>query len=392
MLTNRKRLSVILGALFIAGAGVATSQYHHGISDARAASVPAAVDVDVASVISRQVTEWQNYSGRLEAIDKVEIRPLASGKIVSVHFKDGATVKKGDLLFTIDPKPYAAELDRAQAQVAAAEARVAYASADFERGQRLVADNAVSRRDFEEKRNASLEANAALRAAKAATEAARINLAYTKVTAPVSGRVSRAELTVGNIVTAGASGPVLTTVVSQSPIYASFDVDEQTYLRYLRQGGSSKTPVALGLANEDGYSRQGRINSVDNQLDTRSGTIRVRASFDNDDGALLPGLYARVKVGAGKPQNAILVNDAAVGTDQAKRFVLVVDKDNHVQYREINPGNLHEGMRIVTSGLQPGERVIVNGMQRVRPNDSVQPRLVGMSDGKPAAVPAKPAA
>lgn len=391
MLTNRKRLSLILGTLFIAGAGVATTQYHHGIADAQAANAPAATEVDVATVVSQQVTEWQNYSGRLEAIDKVDIRPLASGKIVSVHFKDGAKVKKGDLLFTIDPQPYAAELDRAQAQVAAAEARVGYASSDLIRNQRLLADNAVSRRDFEEKRNASLEANAALRAAKAAVEAARINLAYTKITAPVSGRVSRAEMTVGNIVSAGANAPLLTTVVSQSPIYASFDVDEQTYLRYLRQGGSSKTPVALGLANEEGYSREGRINSVDNQLDTHSGTIRVRASFDNDDGALLPGLYARIKVGAGKPQQSVLINDAAIGTDQAKRFVLVVDKANHVEYREINPGNLHEGMRIVTSGLQPGERVIVNGMQRVRPNDSVQPRTVGMNDGKPV-VAAKPAA
>lgn len=243
MLTNRKRLSLILGALFIAGAGVATMQYHHGVANAQAANAPAATEVDVAAVVSQQVTEWQNYSGRLEAIDKVEIRPLASGKIVTVHFKDGAKVKKGDLLFTIDPQPYAAELDRAQAQVAAAEARVGYASSDLTRNQRLLADNAVSRRDFEEKRNASLEANAALRAAKAAVEAARINLAYTKITAPVSGRVSRAEMTVGNIVSAGANAPLLTTVVSQSPIYASFDVDEQTYLRYLRQGDRGRRPL-----------------------------------------------------------------------------------------------------------------------------------------------------
>ena len=198
----------------------------------------------------------------------------------------------------------------------------------------------------------------------------------------------------GNIVQAGANAPLLTTVVSQSPIYASFDVDEQTYLRYLRQGGSSRTPVYLGLADEDGYSRQGRIDSVDNQMDRRSGTIRVRARFDNAANDLLPGLYARVKVGAGTPTQAVLLNEAAIGTDQARRFVLVVDDDNHVRYREIVLGNEYEGMRIVTAGLEPGERVIVNGMQRVRPAETVQPRLVGMTDGKPvaAAVPAKPAA
>lgn len=395
MSIQRKRLSLALGALFITAAGLGTNHYHHTVADARAASAPApTAAVDVATVLDQQISEWQSYSGRLEAIDKVAIRPLASGRIVAVHFKDGALVNKGDPLFTIDPQPYAAELERAQAQVAAAEARVSYASSDFARNQRLLADNAVSRRDFEEKRNASLQANAALRAAKAAVETARINLAYTQVTAPVTGRVSRAELTVGNIVQAGANAPLLTTVVSLSPIYASFDVDEQTYLRYLRQGGAAAIPVALGLADETGYSREGRIDSVDNQLDTRSGTIRVRARFDNADSSLLPGLYARVKVGAGTPRQAVLVNDAAIGTDQAKRFVLVVGKDDHVQYREITLGNLHEGMRIVAAGLQPGERVIVNGMQRVRPNDSVQPRLVGMTDGKPvtAAVPAKPAA
>ncbi|ANN67177.1 efflux RND transporter periplasmic adaptor subunit [Bordetella bronchialis] len=395
MLIRRKRLSLTLGALFIAAAAAGAIHHGHGMVPARAASAPApAIEVDVARVASEPIVEWQSYTGRLEAIDKVEIRPLASGRIVAVHFHDGATVRKGDLLFTIDPQPYAAELERAQAQVAAAEARVAYASSELARNQRLLADNAVARRDFEEKRNASLQANAALRAARAAAESARINLSYTQVTAPVSGRVSRAELTVGNIVQAGANAPLLTTVVSQSPIYASFDVDEQTYLRYLRQGGSSRTPVYLGLADEDGYSRQGRIDSVDNQMDRRSGTIRVRARFDNAANDLLPGLYARVKVGAGTPTQAVLLNEAAIGTDQARRFVLVVDDDNHVRYREIVLGNEYEGMRIVTAGLEPGERVIVNGMQRVRPAETVQPRLVGMTDGKPvaSAVPAKPAA
>jgi len=225
-----------------------------------------------------------------------------------------------------------------------------------------------------------------VRAAKAALDAARINLAYTEVTAPVAGRVSRAELTVGNIVSTGANAPLLTTLVSVSPIYAAFEVDEQTYLRHMRANHGANVPVTMGLADEKDYSRRGAVVSVDNQLDTGSATIRVRARFDNADGSLVPGLYARVKVGGGKPQSAVMVNDAAIGTDQAKSFVLVVDKQNKVQWREIKPGNLHEGLRIVTGGLQPGERIIVNGMQRARANDTVRPNAVAMPGApKPAA-------
>ena len=392
----RKRISLILGTLFIAGAaGFAVTHGHDGgaIGTAVASAAAPAIDVDVANVVGQSITEWQSYSGRLEAIDKVDVRPQVSGKIVAVHFKDGAVVKKGDPLFTIDPQPYAAEVERASAQVAAADARSGYAAADAARADRLLDGNAIAKRDFDEKQNAAREASANLKAAKAALTAAKINLSYTQIVAPVSGRVSRAELTVGNFVAAGASAPSLTSLVSLSPIYASFDVDEQTYLRSLRKNAGGSVPVALGLADENGYSRQGTVVSVDNQLDTRSGTIRVRAKFDNSDKSLLPGLFARVKVGGDKPHPAILVSDAAIGTDQAKKFVLVVDKENHVQYREIVPGNLHEGMRVVTSGLKADERIIVNGMQRVRPNDVVRPRLVGMLDGvvadtKSAAKPA----
>ena len=391
---SRKSVSLIIGTLFIAGAaGFAVMHGHDGgaIGTAVAAAAPA-VDVDVANVVSQSITEWDSYSGRLEAIDKVDVRPQVSGKIVAVHFKDGVLVKKGDPLFTIDPQPYAAEVERASAQVAAAEARAGYATADAARADRLLDGNAIARRDFDEKHNAAREANANLKAAKAALSAARINLGYTQIVAPVSGRVSRAELTVGNFVAAGASAPSLTTLVSLSPIYASFDVDEQTYLRSLSKSAGAAIPVALGLADEDGYSRQGIVDSVDNQLDTRSGTIRVRARFDNADKSLVPGLFARVKVGGEKPHAAVMINDAAIGTDQAKKFVLVVDKDDHVQYREITPGNLHDGLRVIISGLKADERIVVNGMQRVRPNDLVRPRVVGMSDGAVAVTAAKPAA
>jgi multidrug efflux system membrane fusion protein len=328
--------------------------------------------------VSQTITDWQSYSGRLEAIDRVDVRPLVPGTIVAVHFKDGALVKKGEPLFTIDPRPYQAEVDRAAAQVAAAKARASYASTDAARADRLLADNAIAKRDYDEKHNADREASAAVKAAEASLESAQVNLGYTNVTAPVTGRVSRAELTVGNVVSAGANAPLLTTLVSVSPIYASFEVDEQTYLQYLGRDRNAKVPVAIGLANEEGYSLKGAISSVDNRLDTSSATIRVRATIDNSDGALVPGLYARVKVGGGEAHPAILVDDAAVGTDQAKKYVLVVDGSNKVHYREVKVGALHDNLRVVDAGLKAGERIVVNGMMRARPNDTVQPHAVDM--------------
>ncbi len=392
MIANRKRLSAALSALLVAGiAGIVVKYGDHfePISSAHAASdvVAPKTEVDVATVVFKTISEWQSYSGRLEAVDRVDIRPLVPGTIVAVHFKDGALVKKGDLLFTLDQRPYLAEVDRAAGQLAAAESRAIYTATDAARAQRLIEQNAIAKRDFDEKQNASREAAANVKVAKAMLDAAKVNLSYTLISAPVAGRVSRAELTVGNIVSAGTS-PLLTTLVSVSPIYASFDVDEQTYLRYLNQASGSTAPVSLGLADENGYSRKGAVDSIDNQLDTQSGTIRVRARFDNANGALLPGLYARIKVGGGKPFEAVLVNDSAIGTDQAKKFVLVVGAQDRVEYREVTLGNLHEGLRVVTTGLKAGDRVIVNGMQRARPNDAVHANSVDMADVSRAAKPA----
>ncbi|VVD88154.1 RND family efflux transporter MFP subunit [Pandoraea communis] len=346
-----------------------------------AAQVMPTAEVDVANVISRTVTDWQSYSGRLDAVDRVDIKPLVSGTITAVHFKDGQLVKKGDALFTIDPRPYAAEVDRAAAQLASAQARDVFTSTDLARAQRLIADNAIAKKDFDQKENAAREAVANVKAAKAALETARINLGYTQIVAPVAGRVSRAEITVGNTVSAGAQSPALTTVVSVSPIYAAFDVDEQTYLRYLSRdtAKTSGVPVDLGLANETGYSRKGTVYSVDNRFDTTSGTIRVRARFDNTDGALLPGLYARIRVGGGEPHPALLVDEAAIGTDQSKKFVMVVDPQNKAQYREVQLGERHGGLVEIASGLKDGERIVVNGLQRVRPGDTVSPKTVKMA-------------
>ncbi|WP_279237449.1 efflux RND transporter periplasmic adaptor subunit [Dyella sedimenti] len=390
MSTPRKRLSIALAALFVAAGAMGIYAVHGQGGEAHAAAIAGtapAVQVDVADVLYHPITEWQSYSGRLEAIQRVEIRPQVSGRIVAIPFKDGALVGKGEVLFVIDPEPYQAAVDRAAGEVAAAEARMAYAGSDAARADRLIQSNAIARRDYDEKQNASREASANLKAARAALEAARIDLARTRVAAPVAGRVSRAELTIGNVVTAGANAPVLTTLVSVAPIYASFNVDEQTYLQYLRKNAHGDVPVDLGLADEDGYSRKGVVDSVDNHLDTTSGTIRVRARFDNADGALLPGLYARIKVGGAAPHPAILVDDSAIGTDQAKKYVLVVDQANTVHYREVTLGGINEGLRIITSGLRPNERIVVNGVQRTKPEETVQPTVVKMAAGTGAAAP-----
>ncbi|WP_179405351.1 efflux RND transporter periplasmic adaptor subunit [Burkholderia guangdongensis] len=377
--SSRSRF-VIAAVAVLAIAGIGTFGAIRVGASAPEKSAPPLAEVDVATVVPRTVTDWQSYSGRLEAVDKVDVRPLVSGTIVSVGFKDGALVKKGDVLFVIDPRPYQADVDRAAAQLAAAQAADGYAQSDWQRAQRLIGDNAIAKRDYDQKQNAAREASANLKAAAAALEAAQINLGYTRIVAPVSGRVSRAEITVGNVVSAGASAAPLTTLVSVSPIYASFDADEQTYLQYINGARDGrKVPVELGLANEAGYSRSGAIDSVDNRLDASSGTIRVRARFDNADGTLVPGLYARIKVGGGAPHPALLVDDAAINTDQDKKFVFVVDAEGRVSYREVQLGLQHGNQRQIVSGLAGGDRVIVNGTQRVRPGDQVKPHLVAMT-------------
>ncbi|CAD6541299.1 Multidrug resistance protein MdtE [Paraburkholderia hiiakae] len=377
---SRTRIALaVFGVLVVAGLGT-LGAIRLDSHPAVAAEAPPAPEVDVAAVLNRTITDWQSYSGRMAAVEKVEIRPQVSGTIVSVNFRDGALVKQGDTLFVIDPRPYQAAVDQAAAQLAAAQARTGYAQSDWERAQRLIGDNAIAKRDYDEKQNASREANANLKAAQAALEAAQINLGYTRIVAPVAGRVSRAEITVGNVVSAGASAAPLTTLVSVSPIYAEFDADEQTYLDYIsRMKDGSKVPVELGLANEAGYSRTGTIESVDNRLDTTSGTIRVRARFDNADGALVPGLYARIKVGGSAPHPALLVDDAAIGTDQDKKFVYVVDNSGKVAYRTVQTGGQQGNLRVILDGLKAGDHVVVNGTQRVRPGIVVRSHMVPMN-------------
>lgn len=393
---KRSAFAVVAALAVIVGGGFAALHSGMGEATAAAAVQAPAVAVDTAAVLSRSITDWHEYSGRLEAVDRVEIRPLVSGTLTAVHFKDGSLVRKGDELFTIDPRPYVAAVDRARAQLAAARARAAYADSDLARGRRLLADNAIARRDFDEKRNAQRVAAADLQAAQAALESAQLDLEHTRITAPIPGRVSRAEITPGNVVSAGAGSRALTTLVSVARMYASFDVDEQSFLQFVspaRGAQGMQLPVYLGLADERGYPRKGRLESVDNRLDAASGTIRVRAVFDNPDGALVPGLYACIRLGGGVPHPAVLIDEKAVGTDQDKRYVIVVDAAGRAHYRGVRIGAAYEGYRVVESGLKPGERIVVDGLQRVRPGDRLDARTVlmdGAADSLAAAGPGGP--
>jgi multidrug efflux system membrane fusion protein len=350
-------------------------------------AAPPAVPVSVATVAEREVTTWDEFSGRLEAVERVEVRSRVAGAVQAVHFREGAIVNKGDLLVTIDPAPYAAEVERAEAQVAAAQARLTHANNEHARAKRLWEESAIAQREVDERVNALREAEANLRAAQAQLQTARLSLSYTQVRAPVSGRIGKLEVTVGNLVAAGPGAPVLTSLVSVSPIYASFDADEQTIVRALKDlpsGASARQlieriPVRMDTAAGTDHTYEGRLQLIDNQVDAKSGTIRVRAAFDNKDGSLIPGQFARLRMGQPKPAKALLVSERAVGTDQDKKFVLVVGEGNKAEYREVALGAPVDGLRVVRSGLKAGERIVVNGLQRVRPGAVVQPQQVEMT-------------
>ncbi|WP_051356370.1 efflux RND transporter periplasmic adaptor subunit [Azorhizobium doebereinerae] len=375
----------VVGGAYVVTSGLPRTEAVAG--DAVAATAPAGVPVSVAIVETQDVAPYDEFSGRLEAIERVEVRSRVAGAILNVHFREGELVKAGDSLITIDPAPYAAEVDRLQAQMAAAEAQVALTKSDLERGQRLFDNRTVAQRDLDERLNASRSAEANLKAAQAALRAAQLNLDYTEVRAPVSGRVGKIEITAGNLVTAGGTGPLLTTLVSLDPIYAGFSADEQSVLKALRAiGGGPRTqaqvariPVDMLTANDDAVLRRGHMQLIDNQIDAKSGTIRVRAVFDNPDGELIPGQFVRLRMGQPKTAPTLLVSERAVGTDQNKKFVFVVGADNKAIYREVALGPALDGMRIVTAGLANGDRIIVNGLQKVRPGALVTPEIVPMT-------------
>jgi RND family efflux transporter MFP subunit len=350
--------------------------------------------VTVAPILQRDVSEWDEFSGRLEAVDQVEIRPRVSGYIKRVAFTEGREVRKGEVLFEIDPRPYQADLERAQAQLDQARTAAELAVREVGRAEKLVNVNAISREEFETRTSAQANGSAAVRAAEAAVETARLNLGWTLVRSPIAGRVSRAEVTEGNLVQAGPpDATLLTTVVSIDSMYLYFDSDEQTYLRYSGRAAAAgnrgwrdaRFPVYLGLANETGFPHEGRLDFVDNRIDPASGTIRTRAIFSNRDRRFTPGLFARVKLVGNESAPALLVRDAAIGTDQDRKFVLVVGPGDSLVYRPVELGRLTEGLRIVRSGVRAGEKIVVNGLMRVRPGMKVTPTVVAMVPDSSAA-------
>lgn len=345
-----------------------------GETHAQAAMPPP--EVTVAQVLVRPVNDANEFTGRLQAVDTIQLRPRVSGYVDSVHFTEGAAVKKGQLLFRIDPRPYQAEVDRLQANLSQARAELSLAEANAARGQKLLEQHAISREEGDRLSTAAQSAKAQLASTGAALDAAKLNLGFTEVRAPIDGRVSNALVTPGNLVT---SNDVLTSVVSVNPVYAYFDVDEHSYLKLeqLRRERGVAPKVAMALSNEQGFPHAGRIDFVDNQLRAGSGTIRLRAVFDNADGSYTPGLYVRVQLRSDSQRPRALIDDRAVASDLGNKYVLVL-KDRKVEYRRVVTGPLLDGLRVVEEGLNKDDVVVVNGLQHVRPGAEVNATKVAM--------------
>lgn len=353
---------------------------------------PPPPEVMVAQVLTKKIIDWDEYSGRFQAIDTVELRPRVSGYIDRVLFREGQAVKKGDTLILIDPRPYQADFDRAKAGLELAKSQRQLAELESERVQKLKDSGAVSQEELDERVSVLHQQEASVASAQAALNAAALNLSFTKVQAPVDGQTSRAEVTRGNLVTGGNNGgTLLTTIVSTDPVYVYFDGDENAYLHYneLARAGerpSSRNvanPVRVGLANEEGFPHDGHMDFVDNQLNVRTGTIRARAVLDNKQGLFTPGMFARVQLLGSSEHEAILIEERAIATDQTQNYVLVLGAGNKVEYRPVQLGRALQGLRIVRKGLKTGETVVVNGLQRVRPGTQVTPKQVTMGAGMP---------
>ena len=373
--------------LWIAAAiAVATLQFE-GCGNSQAsptrASVPRGPSVGIAAAVLRSVRDSDEFSGRLEATEAVELRARVGGYIKKVNFHAGEEVAKGQLLFTIDPDTYRAAVDHARAELAAAQARSALAHTEQERARSLLAEKALSQEEYDQRSAALRTSQADVDAAQAALESALLDLGYSQVRAPIAGKVSRERVTEGNLVTAGST--LLTTIVSQDKVYAVFDASESVYLKYaaLVAGPLSASPshpayAQLGLLNESGFPHDGVIESFDNRVDSETGSVRARALFDNARRQYTPGLYARVRLLSGAPYDAVLTPERAIGTNQDRKFVLVVGGDGVAQVRPVELGELVDGMRVISAGLKPGENVVVDGLQRVRPGAPVTPELLAL--------------
>lgn len=353
---------------------------------------PPAMPVSVAPAVQRTVSDIESFSGRLEAAEFVELRPRVGGTIEKVHFTDGTSVAAGALLFTIDPRPFEAEVARAESVLAAARSRAELAQTELARAQKLLDSRAVSRQEFDQLSAGARTSEADIKAAEAALRVARLNLAYTAVRAPIAGRLSRANITAGNLVNEQV---VLTSIAATNRVHAYFDGSEQTFLR-VKAAGNAKPVVRMGLANENGYPHQGTLDFVDNRLNPQTGAIRLRASFDNRDGRFVPGLAARLTMTTSAPYQATLVPERAIGTDQSRKTVVVVGQDGQPQFRVVQLGALQDGMRVVLGdSVKPGENVVVEGLQRIIPGVPVQPQVLkvdekGMPIFPPPAAPQQP--
>lgn len=362
-----------LAAIAAAAVAVAATVLWRQPPQAHARAPAALPTVTYRPALQRPVTDAQEYPGRLEAVDVVDVRPRVPGTLLTVHFKDGQQVRQGDLLFTIDPAPFETQVRQAQANLAGIEERRRLADIEQARARRLLESNAIARKEFDALDNAAREAAAALKGAQAALAHAQLQLGYTQIRAPIAGRVSRAEITAGNVVGAGGDAAPLTRIVSDGKLYAAFNVDEQSYLRLIAPSlrAGAQPVVRVGLADDNAFSYSASIVALDNQMDTRSGTVRVRARIDKVSPEMLPGLQARVRLQGGKPYDAVTVDDAVVGTDQDRKYVLVVNAQNKVERRFVEPGGLQGRERVLRSGVAPGAKVIVDGAFRAPPGTAV---------------------
>lgn len=364
MITNRVRQGLtLLGMVLLI---TQLSGCDKGVAQNAAPPPP---EVSAAPVLINPVSQWDNFNGRVEAVQSVQLRPRVSGYIDAVNYREGDEVRKGQVLFTIDDRSYRAALEQAKAELARARSQASLARSESGRSEKLIGTQAISREAWEQRRSAASQAQADVLAAEAAVDMAQLNLDFTRVTAPIDGRASRAMITAGNLVTAGDSASVLTTLVSQQQMYVYFDVDENTFLNYqamARQGQQRHAlPVEIALVGEQGFPHQGKIDFLDNQLTASTGTIRMRALLDNQQRQFTPGLFARVRLPGSAQFEAVLIDDKAVLTDQDRKYVYVVDGEGKAQRRDIQPGAMVDGLRIVKSGLQSGDKVIIAGLQKV---------------------------
>ncbi|GAA0562226.1 efflux RND transporter periplasmic adaptor subunit [Rheinheimera aquimaris] len=353
------------------------------------AQAQAAPLVSVAQVVYERVTEWDEFTGRLQAPQTVNLVPRVSGYIEQIHFSEGALVQKGDLLVQIDPRPFAAEVARLKAELQSAKSASVLADAEYSRAEKLSSQRAISAEVLDSRLARKQQTAATVASVSAALQRAELDLSYTSIRAPISGRVSYAQVTAGNYVNAGQSQ--LTSLVSTDKMYAYFDVDEQTYLKYARLAQDGKradtrdeaaNPVYMALASETGFNHIGHVDFVDNRIDAQTGTIRIRASFANAENDLLPGLFARIRLVGSDSYDGVLIDEKAVGTDLNNKFVLVVNASNQLEYRAITLGEKVNGLRIVTDGLAATDKIVVNGLQRVRPNMQIEPKLVEMASSE----------